>query len=161
MDHLLHQKVSIIRDSRNQAGVGNMTAGVIAFVEPTTIRQGLFGHPHTFDVSVFLAMPFLLPAQQLGAGYLASACRVVSSSTIHRDPGKSLTFAAKLSFSTAIYNIVSLVLVVCLLVGMLGDTGGQTLIRTLMLSIFFLGVSAGIYYPAMNAAFRMERPQPE
>ncbi len=139
------------------AGLPLSVLGVVtvAIWEPGTVSRGLFGAPHTFDAVTWVACFLLIPAQQLGAGYIASGFRIVPGEFCRETSAEAGEIAARLVLFSGLYNLGSFVLLAgWLIMQMMPDLA---FIGTVLLCMVFLGAAFASYVFAGDQQTRISR----
>ena len=137
------------------AGLPLSVVGVILVTiwEPNTVSRGLFRTPHTFDAMSRVAVFLLIPAQQLGAGFVASVFRIVPSEFGRTRPEETGEIAARLVLFSGLYNLISLVLFVPWF--LMQFVQGAAFFGTLFFCITFLGAAPWLYLIAERQKARI------
>ncbi len=124
---------------------------MVAIQERGAITGQLYSSVHGFDISLLIPMFLLIPAQQLGAGYIAGAFRAAGSEWCRTDPDGALQRAMLVALFAGLHNVVSLLIVFWWFVGLLASPLGGALALTLGFWLLLLGLSIVSYLAGVRA----------
>ncbi len=122
----------------------------VAIWEPGTVSRGLGTWIKDFDASMLIPMFLLIPAQQLGAGYLATIARAIPARPCPEKRERCFQLAFGLSFVVFTCNLVGIILYI---VGLFFAAATlEALSAILFFTFIFFVIAAGLYCDSQRKA---------